>query len=98
MASSIVDFSIERVEVEIDGKSWSEIFKSEGMRSELLKRAEAIANAANSASSADTMDADPFGADATIGKETALGIVFTHTPHGYNAKERILDSIGAGGD
>lgn len=97
MASG-VELSVESVEVKIEKDAWMKVFKSESMRQELLKRANAIADAANSASSADTMESKPFGADATIGKKTALGTVFTHTPHGYNAKERILDSIGAGGD
>lgn len=97
MASGI-ELSVEKVEVKIDNAAWMKVFKSESMRQELLKRAEAIANAANAASSADTMDNKPFGADAKIAKKTALGTVFTHTQHGYNAKERILDSIGAGGD
>ena len=95
---SMVDFEVKDVQVDIKPSSWSKIFKSQDMQNELKRRCDAIAQAANDASTQDSMDASPFGSDVKVGKHTALGIVFTNTPHGYNAKERMLDAIGAGGD
>lgn len=91
-----IDASI--LDVKINNAVWMEIFKSQEMQNELKRRCDAIAESANGASSYDQMDAKPFGSDVTVGNKTALGIVFTHTPHGYYAKERMLDALGAGGD
>ena len=96
--ADLVNFEVKDVQVDIKPSSWMKVFKSQEMQNELKRRADAIAQAANDASSQDNMDNLPFGSDAKVGKKTALGIVYTHTPHGYNAKERMLDAIGAGGD
>lgn len=96
--ADMVNLEVTDVKVEIKPSSWMKIFKSQEMQNELKRRADAIAQAANDASSDDSWREKPFGSDVKVGKKTALGIVYTHTPHGYNAKERMLDAIGAGGD
>lgn len=90
-------FEIKLESIDLKPSEWMKVFKSQEMRDELQRRAEAIASAAAAASSADPMDNPPFVGNATIGDKTALGIVAAATPHGVYAKERILDAIGAGG-
>lgn len=96
--ANVVDIEVKDIDVDIKPSAWMEIFKSQPMQDELKRRCDAIADSANSASSTDPMESKPFGSDVTVGEKTALGIVFTHTPHGYYAKERMLDALGAGGD
>ena len=93
-----IDLDVRLVELKVNNAVWMEIFKSQPMQDRLKSKTDAIADAANDASSNDSMDSKPFGSDVKVGNKTAMGIVFTHTPHGYNAKERILDALGAGGD
>lgn len=96
--ANVIDIDASILDVKINNAAWMEIFKSQPMQDELKRRCDAIADSANSASSTDPMESNPFGSDVTVGEKTALGIVFTHTPHGYYAKERMLDALGAGGD
>lgn len=91
MASSI---RVKRVKFNIRGGRAVE--RSSGVTADLAARADSIASAANSLTSPDRMDAEPFGARSVPGH----AYVHAQTPHGIrseNKNKTLTKSVGAGG-
>lgn len=85
------------MEIEWNYGGISKVFRSDEMVAALKDKVDAIASGANAASSQDTMNEMPFGSKTKILSNTAIGTAYSITPHGHNAKERLLDNIHAGG-
>lgn len=88
---------MDNLEIEWNYGALSKIFKSDEMVALLQDKTNAIAAAANWSSSQDNMYQMPFGSKVKVLSNTAVGTAYSITPHGHNAKERLLDNIHAGG-
>lgn len=75
------------------------ILASDGVRADLMARAERIADRANSMVSGDEMRNDAFMAGDSSSSSRARAHAFTASPHGINAQNKdntLLKSIDAG--
>lgn len=88
-----------RTKVHINSAGARSILMSGAVSSELDRRGQAIARAANGMASADTLRNPPFSANTRDGANRARCIVGTASPHGIhhnNKYNTLVKALGAG--
>lgn len=88
-----------KTKVRINSAGARSILMSGAVSAELDRRGQAIARAACSMASADTLRNQPFSANTMNGMNRARCIVGTSSPHGIrhnNKNNTLIKSLGAG--
>ena len=88
-----------KIEVKMNSAGCIELLRSEAVASDMLARAERIADRANSQASPDEMDNMPFEAGQGESPGRMYAYVVTATPHGIhhnNKHNTLLKSVDAG--